>query len=54
MTHRMLPPSAIRAPFSSCGSKSQKCAKGVYLADLAKYLEFRAEAARREIKGLNE
>ncbi|TIL65706.1 MAG: hypothetical protein E5Y77_21020 [Mesorhizobium sp.] len=34
--------------------ESQKCAKGVHLADLAKYLEFRAEAARREIKGLTE
>ncbi len=26
--------------------QSQKCAKGVHLADLVKYLEFRAEAAR--------
>lgn len=34
--------------------QSQKCAKGVHLADLAKYLEFRAEAAKREMKGLTE
>ncbi|MER9757430.1 pyocin activator PrtN family protein [Mesorhizobium sp. M0166] len=33
---------------------SQKCAKGVHLADLAKYLEFRAEAARKEMRGLTE
>jgi hypothetical protein len=34
--------------------ESQKCAKGVHLVDLAKYLEFRAEAARKEMKGLTE
>jgi hypothetical protein len=34
--------------------ESQKCAKGVHLADLAKYLELRAEAARKEMKGLTE
>ncbi|MER8961271.1 MULTISPECIES: pyocin activator PrtN family protein [unclassified Mesorhizobium] len=33
---------------------SQKCAKGVHLADLAKYLEFRTEAARKEMRGLTE
>ncbi|MER8530395.1 MULTISPECIES: pyocin activator PrtN family protein [unclassified Mesorhizobium] len=33
---------------------SQKCAKGVHLADLAKYLEFRTEAARKEMTGLTE
>jgi hypothetical protein len=32
--------------------ESQKCAKGVHLADLAKYLEFRAEAARKEMSAL--
>jgi hypothetical protein len=33
---------------------SQKCAKGVHLADLANYLEFRTEAARMEMKGLTD
>jgi hypothetical protein len=33
---------------------SQKCAKGVHLADLAKYIEFRTESARKEMKGLTE
>jgi hypothetical protein len=31
---------------------SQKCAKGVYLTDLAKYLDARVEAARREMIAL--
>jgi hypothetical protein len=31
---------------------SQKSAKGVHLADLAKYLDARVEAARREMIGL--
>ena len=31
---------------------SQKCAKGVHLSDLAKYLDACAEAARKEMKGL--
>jgi hypothetical protein len=31
---------------------SQKCAKGVYLLDLAKYLDARVEAARREMTAL--
>ena len=31
---------------------SQKCAKGVYLTDLAKYLDTRVEAARREMIAL--
>lgn len=31
---------------------SQKCAKGVHLLDLAKYLDARAEAARKEMKAL--
>ncbi|MGX9576529.1 pyocin activator PrtN family protein [Mesorhizobium sp. f-mel] len=34
--------------------ESQKCSKGVHLADRAKYLEFRAEAARKEMKSLTE
>jgi hypothetical protein len=33
---------------------SQKCAKGIHLADLARYLELRTEAARREMSGLTE
>lgn len=33
---------------------SQKCAKGVHLADLAKYIEFRTEGARKEMKRLTE
>lgn len=32
--------------------ESQKCAKGIHLADLARYLEFRREAARKEMEGL--
>lgn len=31
---------------------SQKCAKGVHLADLANYLDARAEAARKELRDL--
>lgn len=31
---------------------SQKCAKGVYLVDLAKYLDERVAAARREMTAL--
>jgi hypothetical protein len=31
---------------------SQKCAKGVHLTDLAKYLDARVEAARKEMIGL--
>lgn len=31
---------------------SQKCAKGVHLADLAKYIDARAEAARKELIAL--
>lgn len=31
---------------------SQKCAKGVYLVDLAKYLDERIAAARREMTAL--
>ena len=31
---------------------SQKCAKGVYLLDLAKYLDARIEAARIEMAAL--
>ena len=31
---------------------SQKCAKGVHLTDLAKYLDARAEAARKEMIAL--
>jgi hypothetical protein len=31
---------------------SQKCAKGVHLADLAKYLDARADAARKEMIAL--
>jgi hypothetical protein len=31
---------------------SQKCAKGVALVDLAKYLDARVEAARRELAAL--
>ena len=31
---------------------SQKCAKGVHLLDLAKYLDARVEAARKEMKAL--
>lgn len=31
---------------------SQKCAKGVHLADLARYLDIRTEAARKEINAL--
>ncbi len=31
---------------------SQKCAKGVHLSDLADYLDARAEAARKELRGL--
>jgi hypothetical protein len=31
---------------------SQKCAKGVHLADLATYLDTRAEAARKELREL--
>jgi pyocin activator protein PrtN len=31
---------------------SQKCAKGVYLLDLAKYLDARIEAARKEMAAL--
>jgi hypothetical protein len=31
---------------------SQKSAKGVHLADLARYLDIRAEAARKEINAL--
>lgn len=34
--------------------ESQKCAKGVHLNDLARYLDQRTEAARREIKSLTE
>jgi hypothetical protein len=31
---------------------SQKCTKGVHLMDLAKYLDARVEAARKEMKAL--
>jgi hypothetical protein len=31
---------------------SQKCAKGIHLTDLAKYLDARAEAARKEMIAL--
>ena len=31
---------------------SQKCAKGVHLLDLAKYLDARVEAARKEMTAL--
>jgi len=31
---------------------SQKCAKGVHLTDLAKYLDARTEAARKEVIAL--
>lgn len=31
--------------------KSQKAARGVYLTDLAKYLDLRVEVARREMLG---
>jgi hypothetical protein len=34
--------------------ESQKCAKGVHLNDLARYLDQRTEAARREMKSLTE
>ena len=33
--------------------ESQRCAKGIHLADLAKYLELPAEAARKEMRGLS-
>ena len=33
---------------------SQKCAKGIHLADLARYLKLRTEAARKEMRGLTE
>ena len=32
--------------------RSQKCAKGVHLDDLAKYLDLRTEAARKEMLAL--
>ena len=31
---------------------SQKCAKGIHLVDLARYLDVRAEAARKEMLAL--
>jgi hypothetical protein len=31
---------------------SQKCAKGIYLVDLAKYLDLRIEAARKELSAM--
>ena len=31
---------------------SQKCAKGIHLTDLAKYLDARVEAARKEMLAL--
>jgi hypothetical protein len=31
---------------------SQKCAKGIHLVDLAKYLDARVEAARKETMAL--